>query len=233
MRWVLGYLGAVCILVLIVCESVAIPTFLKPFYGWQFDRNDTANAISVEKDELLRVTSEMLDYMRGKRPDLDVVAKVGGVEREFFNRREKDHMADVRGLFDVGFRLRNISFWLLVLIILIMAFKKYRVVYFIARCGREIITAFLLLTFFIVVVIAVDFNRAFEFFHLVFFDNDLWILDPATDLLVNIVPTPFFISIAIFIGILAAALSLAFIIAATLHLRRVAVFERYPGAAAK
>ena len=25
-----------------------------------------------------------------------------------------------------------------------------------------------------------------------FFDNDLWILDPATDLLINIVPEPFF-----------------------------------------
>ena len=33
-------------------------------------------------------------------------------------------------------------------------------------------------------------------FHHIFFDNDLWILDPSTDLLINIVPEPFFMDTA-------------------------------------
>ena len=39
--------------------------------------------------------------------------------------------------------------------------------------------------------IAVDFDRAFILFHKIFFNNDLWQLNYATDLLMNIVPETF------------------------------------------
>ena len=42
-------------------------------------------------------------------------------------------------------------------------------------------------------------------FHQIFFDNDLWILDPATDLLINIVPEPFFMDTALYIVLLFGA----------------------------
>jgi len=37
-------------------------------------------------------------------------------------------------------------------------------------------------------------------FHEIFFNNDYWILDARVDLLINIVPYPFFITISVFIG---------------------------------
>ena len=40
-----------------------------------------------------------------------------------------------------------------------------------------------------------DFNKYFTYFHLIFFDNDLWLLDPNTDLLIQMLPEEFFISI--------------------------------------
>ena len=47
-----------------------------------------------------------------------------------------------------------------------------------------------------------DFTQGFTAFHHIFFDNDLWILDPRTDLLINIVPEPFFVDTAARIGLL-------------------------------
>jgi len=41
-------------------------------------------------------------------------------------------------------------------------------------------------------------------FHQIFFDNDLWILDARTDLLINIVPEPFFMDTAARIAMLFA-----------------------------
>ena len=38
-------------------------------------------------------------------------------------------------------------------------------------------------------------------FHHIFFHNDLWILDPATDMLINIVPEGFFSDTVLHIGI--------------------------------
>ena len=41
----------------------------------------------------------MMAYLRGRRDDLNIDTVVDGTPREFFNAREKAHMADVRNLF--------------------------------------------------------------------------------------------------------------------------------------
>jgi integral membrane protein (TIGR01906 family) len=95
-----------------------------------------------------------------------------------------------------------------------------------ARCTREVLAGFLLLLSLLAIVIAVDFDNAFTIFHLLFFNNDLWILDPSVDLLINMVPLPFFIDISIFIGALFMGLSLAVMGLCSLYLRKTAYFRR-------
>ena len=41
-----------------------------------------------------------------------------------------------------------------------------------------------------------DFSKYFTLFHHIFFSNDLWILNPRTDLLIQMLPEEFFMSIA-------------------------------------
>ena len=65
------------------------------------------------------------------------------------------------------------------------------------------------------VVISTDFTKWFTVFHHIFFDNDLWILNPATDRLINIVPEPFFIDTALNIAVI-FALSLGVLLAGCL-----------------
>ena len=50
-------------------------------------------------------------------------------------------------------------------------------------------------------MIFVDFSKYFVYFHLILFDNDLWILDPKTDLLIQMMPESFFVDMAIKIGL--------------------------------
>ena len=51
---------------------------------------------------MLSVTDEMMDYLKGDRENLNVEAVIGGVQRNFFNAKEKRHMQDVRELFLQG-----------------------------------------------------------------------------------------------------------------------------------
>ncbi|MDK2992860.1 MAG: hypothetical protein PWP48_2093, partial [Clostridiales bacterium] len=44
----------------------------------------------------------------------------------------------------------------------------------------------------IALLLATDFDRWFIYFHLTFFNNDLWQLDPSTDMLINIFNEGFF-----------------------------------------
>lgn len=67
---------------------------------------------------------------------------------------------------------------------------------------------------------AVDFDGAFTFFHRALFTNDLWLLDPRTDLLIRICPESMFMAmgrmialrgLAILVGVPAAAAGLTLI----------------------
>jgi D-alanyl-D-alanine carboxypeptidase len=44
-------------------------------------------------------------------------------------------------------------------------------------------------------IVSTDFDHYWRIFHTIFFTNDLWLLDPSTDMLINIVPLEFFIAL--------------------------------------
>ena len=107
-----------------------------------------------------------------------------------------------------------------VLIVLIVVRRKKETGYILARsfqAGSALIAALALL---LGIVISTDFTKYFTIFHQIFFDNDLWLLDPATDLLICIVPEPFFVDTALYIGLLFAALLLAVLAVSTVYARR-------------
>ena len=51
----------------------------------------------------------------------------------------------------------------------------------------------------------IDFNAAFNFFHEILFTNDLWLLNPATDLLIRICPISMFMAMGARIGLVGLA----------------------------
>ena len=55
------------------------------------------------------------------------------------------------------------------------------------------------------VMALVDFNAVFVMFHHLFFDNDLWIFDPAEDYMIRMLPEGLFADMAARIGVIFAA----------------------------
>ena len=107
----------------------------------------------------------------------------------YFNQREMTHLSDIRGLFRMFDRA-----WLLLLLIVPLAF-------FLARrpdpkgfwMGLGL-TAVLLAA--LAMYIALDFESAFILMHRLLFTNDLWLLNPYTDLLICLMPEEMFIYLA-------------------------------------
>ena len=216
-----GYIAALCVLLILIAQSIFIPSFhMMPYFSWHYERREIPQSIGIEKNELMRVTTELLDYMRGRRDDIySIYATVQGEYRQFFTEIEIRHMIDVMVLYDIGFTIRNVSFWLLLFIIFAMAFFKQDILITLARCCREVVVGFLILLAMLAGLIAIDFDRAFVIFHLLFFDNDYWILDPSVDLLINMVPQVFFVEISLIIGAMLLLFSAAVIAVSTLYLR--------------
>ena len=235
-----GFLFAVMVLLFIITQTVIFATFFTPFFEWQFERpreyrpfngRNAVETIGIDKDELMRVTMDLLDYMRGRRESLDgIQAVVMGENREFFSDLEKRHMIDVRVLYVWVFAIRAISASFVVGVVLYLFVLKRnpekRVLAEVVakralKSTRQVVIGFLVIAALTTIVIATDFSRAWDFFHVIFFNNDYWILTHRVDLLLDMVSLSFFLHISIMIGGIILVAGLVVIFLSTFLLKRI------------
>ena len=185
--------------IMLLLTAVQIIGFNIPYYEWHYNKYDISEDTHMELDQLMYVTEEMLDYLNNKRDDLHMTAIIDGEEQEVFGERELLHMEDVQVLFFIGKWIRNIT----LILLSILFFVSYRLSKeFLGRLLvriQQIIFGFLGTMVLIGLIVSINFNYFFTLFHKVFFTNDLWLLDPKTDILINMVPEQFFINTSILI----------------------------------
>lgn len=191
------YIVSVLVLpLLILLTSMELITFNVNYYKAEYEKHDISKKLSIEESDLMDSTVKLLDYLRDDRKDLDFKTKIDGKEQDFFSSRDKMHMIDVKNLFIIGRIIRNVIFIVLLLISAIFIYnKKIRF-----DIGNFLLTSSIvgvLPIAILVILINIDFYKYFTIFHEIFFTNDLWLLDPNADRLVNIFPESFFFDTAI------------------------------------
>ena len=113
-------------------------------------------------------------------------------------------MQDVQHLFLLARYL--VMFLLIVLgILFARACRSNRLATYLRFLARGSLVA-ILIGILSAALISLDFNQSFTLFHLLSFSNDLWLLDPATELLINLLPEAFFASAALQTALRAGAL---------------------------
>jgi integral membrane protein (TIGR01906 family) len=187
-------------------SSLQALVFQPAYFSWQFERYHIEEATGMEKEDLLDTMDEVMAYLQGKRDDLVIISRVRGMEREIFGEREKDHMVDVQNLFLAGFWIRNIS----LLLLLASLYTLYRKGSGVLTARAVAFASWLPLSLGLVLglVVSLDFSRYFVIFHEIFFDNDLWLLNPNTDILIQMLPEGFFMDTALLATVLFVFLSL-------------------------
>ena len=196
-----GAVNALCLIVLILFAGIQLPAFGMWFYRWQYSANDTYAQVDMEPEHLHEVTRHMVRYMQGREPDLQIETVVGGQSRFFFSDIEIRHMEDVRDLFVIGIYAHWALIMLFVLTLGLFIWRgrrQMRILFLAWQIGAGAVFTGLVM---LVGLIAINWHRAFVVFHEMFFNNDYWMLDPRVDLLINIVPYPFFVAVTAFIGV--------------------------------
>lgn len=161
--------------------------------------DDVALNAELDQETLDLATIGLIDYMDGRRDDL-VIMNSNQEEHELFNSKEKAHMIDVKNLFILSKKINIIIFVILLLILIFYlgydkeGMKKY----FMKYCAITL-TVILGVWLIIAILAMIDFNAFWTTFHKVFFTNDLWMLNPSTDLLIRMMPQRFFTRIVIHI----------------------------------
>ncbi len=204
------------ILLLIILLITATQTLCYWIPGWwrnEYAKYNTPQYVTGEMslDDAVYITEQMLEYCIGRIDTLDdTEATIDGVTSPFFTEREKLHLADCRNIFLGAVKFRIISVIVIAGLLIAIWFsvqKRSDASEIRKRYARTLaggyLTALVILVVFAVVLIVVGMNNftfLFTKFHHVFFDNDLWILDPRHDNLVNVMQESVFSDAAVTIG---------------------------------
>ena len=162
----------------------------------------------------------MIDrYLHGDTPVFQHIFTVNGMEYAAFNQKEQQHMADVQGLF----RLCNSQVWAFLTIVPVALIAEFHLFSDerTLRTFRRTLIAILAAVTAVIVLACIDFNSLFVLFHKVAFTNDLWLLNPQTDLLIRLMPIEFFISYAAIIGGVWLAGMVGLLILSTIRIKKI------------
>ena len=185
----LGFIVLYFIIVLTAIHAVGTDDGL--YYSEQMKAGILPEAGIAEAD-LRALDQQLADYLRGHETAL--------TPGDPFNEREMAHMKDCFDLFDL---LRKVRSRLIPWAVLLIVGGAY-----VLRDRRRIrlcawlspLILILPLGAFAIYAVA-DFDAAFTLFHKALFTNDLWLLDPATDLLIRICPASMFMDMGILIAV--------------------------------
>lgn len=201
-RYLAGvFMISVFLILIITSVELAVYTdygFFRKEYT-KYDVNNPKGIVDMEMDELISVTKDMMSYLRGNRENLDIIAIIDGQEKEFFNDREKSHMADVRDLFVGALKVRwcAIGIGALAFACLMMLLYKDDIKILLFRAYLATLSGLVAAIAVLGIWAFVDFTGLFYKFHALFFSDYEWLLDTHTSRLINILPEGFFVDTAI------------------------------------
>ena len=216
-HWFAGIILGFSIIVALLITSFEIAMYSDfDVYRQEYEKYDVLSDLDMTMDDVMYVTHEMMDYLRGEGDTLSVMTTVEGKEQDFFNEQDRFHMGEVRDLFIGGLNIRLGACAAAVLCVLFLLFTRADIKKIIPRSYRIALGVTGAAVLLIGIAAVVDFNAVFVQFHHIFFDNDLWICDPAEDYMIRMLPEGLFYDMvmrigAIFVAGLAVLLALSFI----------------------
>ena len=199
----------ILILLLSAFEIAAYSDF--GFYQKEYEKYEIQETLPMEMDDIMDVTEKMMSYLRGDREELSVMTTIDGERQDFFNEQDRFHMGEVRDLFIGGLDIRTGSCIAAVLCLVFLLVTRADIRKIIPRSYQAALGVSAAAAAFIGIASVIDFNAVFVRFHHIFFDNDQWIFDPATDYMIRMLPEGLFYDFVIriggiFLGILAVLL---------------------------
>ena len=191
------------------------------FFQKEYEKYEVLDDLNMEMDDVMEVTAHMMDYLRDRNDDMQIVTTVGGQQQEFFNGQDIFHMDEVKVLFLGVFKIRTVSaiVALLALGILIGTRAGAQTIFRSFQAGMGI---FFGIAAVLGIIVASNFSKFFVLFHEIFFDNDLWLFDPRTDLMIRMLPEGLFMDFTVRILLWFVALLAGFevLLLAVRHLAR-------------
>lgn len=154
-------------------------------------------------------------YLAGETNEFQHRFIADGEPVEAFQPHEQQHMADCRALFKLDRKVLYAGAMLSVALFAVALGQRNLLKGCAVGLGAVIAVVVV-----IAVMAAIDFDSLFILFHRLSFANDLWLLNPRTDLLIRLMPIGFFTTYAAILGVSWLALNVLMLAGAVILYKR-------------
>ena len=186
---------AAALFVFLISFAISLPIVNRWFYYIQINTLNLEEASGHTYAEIKAAYDEILDYLLlpGREFGAGVFA---------FSEEGAAHFADCKGLFILDLVLAGVSFGIVAATIVLHFTKVIKI----GRAARLSVASWTAVAAIVIPVVlagivSIDFDRAFEIFHAIFFPGkDNWMFNPSTDEIIRVMPEEFFMNCAIFIA---------------------------------
>jgi integral membrane protein (TIGR01906 family) len=221
-----GVFRAVATIIFIVSVPIALVTSNIRFmaneprvYRYAIDNFNAVPVSGIAREDLIRAGGEIRAYFNNSEDTLSIEVVQDGAETSLFNPRETAHMKDVKDRFRWVARANEFALMYVLTYIVVVVLWAREVsprALAVQVAGGSVICLVALGA--IGVVGLAGFDSAWEDFHRLMFSNDFWLLNPASDHLIQMFPPDFWENIVFLVGLLVVAESALLILGAGLYL---------------
>ncbi|MFC1697634.1 DUF1461 domain-containing protein [Nanoarchaeota archaeon] len=174
--------------VFLYLNSFSTLVFNKQYYSNQYEINGVYDRFGVELVD--NVTDNLFSYFQDES-----LAEWELINEDFFSERDKMHLIDVKLMInDVLWYHYLVLLAFIIGLLLLFLINKERILHNLTTVliGSGVLIVIITL---IALLLQKNFSQIFYNFHIMTFTNDLWMLNPAVDNLINIYPRSFFFNI--------------------------------------
>ena len=201
-RYLAGILFIIALPVALITTTVRVVVNEPRLYEYAADRYDTPEVTGIARSELLSASGELRDYFNNDEEEIFVRVEKDGQPIRLFSERETAHLRDVKNLMQGSFRVQEMSVvFVLVYVVGVFIWAKEGSLRVLAKQLLISGALSLALVGLVGVAVAVGFDQTFEQFHVIAFDNDLWLLDPKRDHLIQMFPEAFWRDVIVAVGV--------------------------------
>ena len=178
---ILAILPSISLIVILLISSFEIGAYGDwDFYEKEYEKYKVADELYMEMPDIMKVTKFMMSYLRGNEKKLSIETEVEGNIQDFFNEKDRLHMADVRNLFLGGIKVGVVCIIAAVVILGIMKRKEEDWKRLFLKSYMMAIATWIFVCVLLGIAFYVDFT------------NNFWMFDPATDYMIRMLPEGFF-----------------------------------------
>lgn len=167
-------------LLILLVSTMAVTKF-KPLFYYSIDKFNLVESTNYNEDEMKENYSYVIDYLFDSDDEKFSLPSIK------YSDQGASHFEDVKDLYILG---NNVIVYLVggIIVLGFIYYKIFRHHSYLKYLGATAILAPISVS----LIVSVNFNKYFNLFHKVFFNNDDWIFDPLTDPIINILPEGFF-----------------------------------------